>query len=203
MPAPTPESLIDKVNDLDETIGLVKKQDIFDLGVGFRVVHILIRNESGDLLIEHLSAKAPRSPLLLGSTSAGYLNFGESYAEGARRRLLEERGTTELPLTKLGCIRMPDQGATKFIGLFMATVPDGTTLWFNEEDTKELRWLSCAEIDSLLAEDESTFTTTFPYVYRLYKAAMAGDSTPPTNPMPPTPPQSVIAVEIRSPEVGR
>jgi len=175
MPAPSPESFIDKVNDLDEHLGLVKKKDIFRLGVGFRVVHILIRDEEGSLLIEHLGAKAERSPLRMGSTSAGYLNFGESYADGARRRLLEERGTTALAgLKKLGCIRMPDQGATKFIALFMATVPKGTSFWFNEKDTKELKWLSCEEIDALLAEDEESFTTTFPYVYRLYKAVAAG-----------------------------
>jgi len=172
MPAPTPESLIDQVDDLDEPIGLVKKKDIFRLGVGFRVAHILVRDEQGNLLLEHLSAKAERSPLRLGSTSAGYLNAGEGYAEAARRRLSEERDS-DLPLTKLGCIRMPDQGATKFIGVFMATVPRGTTFSFRE-DTEELKWFSCTEIEALLVEDEGAFTTTFPYVYRLYRAVIVG-----------------------------
>jgi ADP-ribose pyrophosphatase YjhB (NUDIX family) len=191
--------MIDRVNELDETVGLVARGRVFQEGAGFRVSHVILTDPQGRLLLERLSPNAARSPGLLGSTAAGYLNAGESYADGARRRLLEERGA-DLPLRKLGVINMPDTGdedgpvATKFIGLFTATTepeptasttkpeptasttkpePTASTTLLLSEDSASLEWFSRDEIDALMTTEPRVFTSTFPYVYRLYSAALS------------------------------
>jgi isopentenyl-diphosphate delta-isomerase len=168
MPAPTPGTLIDRVDDTDRPIGLVRRDAVFATHAGFRVVHLLARNAVGSLLLQQVGAARDRSPLRWGSTVAGYVFADESYADAARRRAREEVGLTA-PLLKLGNVRMPDHGATKFIELFMTDAETASIQ--DRQHVEALRFWTLDEIDGALVETPDLFTETFPYVFRLFLAA--------------------------------
>jgi isopentenyl-diphosphate delta-isomerase len=169
MPRPTATSLIDRVDDTDEPIGLIERQDVFRLRGGFRVAHTFVANRTGQLLLQQVGAGRERSPLQWGSSVAAYLHAGETYAQAARRRLREELAL-DTPLEKLGAIRMHDQGATKFITLFK-THAEGAMV--NEPGhIEQVAFWEPNDIERELARQPGLFTETFPVVYKIYRAAM-------------------------------
>ncbi|MGY5883677.1 NUDIX hydrolase [Modestobacter lacusdianchii] len=118
MPAPSPTSLIDVVDESNEPIGAVPRGEVFERRVNFRTVHVLVFNASGELLLQQLSSSR-RHPLQWGSSVAGYLHAGESYQHAAVRRLHEELQLSA-PVSSLGVLSMTDEGLTKFVGVFTA-----------------------------------------------------------------------------------
>jgi isopentenyldiphosphate isomerase len=117
MPAPSATSLIDRVDDNDQPVGVVERREVFRERAGFRVAHVFVFNDVGRVLLQRVGRSGTRSPMLYGSSVAGYLFAGESYLEAAQRRLREEL-MLESPLSTVGSVRMNDRGSTKFIRLF-------------------------------------------------------------------------------------
>jgi isopentenyl-diphosphate delta-isomerase len=168
MPAPTSNSFLDQVDETDQPVGRVQRGDVFRLGAGFRVVHLFVQNEQGDLLLQQVGAFRERSPLRWGSSAAGYLHVGETYIDAGRRRLVEELGLTT-SLTKLGGVRMPDEGATKFIELY-GTVAGSASI--NEPGHIErIEYWPLDDIERALADEPGNFTETFPYVFGIFRVA--------------------------------
>jgi isopentenyl-diphosphate delta-isomerase len=166
MPAPSATNLIDRVDSADRPIGLVPRAQVFATNAGFRVVHVLVRNDAGELLLQQLSASRERSPGRWGSSVAGYLLAGETYLEAAERRLNEEIGLT-VPLSRLGGLRMEDQGATKFIELFECHAESASIRL--PDAIAALRFWTTSEIERTLNQFPSAFTETFARVYELYR----------------------------------
>jgi len=167
MPAPTSTSLVDRVNDADEAIGVIERGRVLEHAVGFRVVHVVVFNAAGQVLLQQVGRSRERSPLLWGSSVAGYLHAGESYADAARRRLNEELGL-RTPIAKVGSTRMRDGEATKFITLF-CTQADAPHI----EDPTHIEMVEFQDpeqVDRKLAEDPHRFTETFPHVWALFRA---------------------------------
>jgi isopentenyl-diphosphate Delta-isomerase len=147
------------VDGLDDPIGVVRREDVFAEHVGFRRA----------LAPAGRARARQRSPLKWGSSVAGYLFAGESYVAAATRRLREEIGL-ETPLQKLGATRMQDEGAMKFIELFVTTAEVAR---IEEPDHIEaLEFVSLVSIDDRLRADPEAFTETFPVVYRLFRAVV-------------------------------
>jgi len=46
--------LIDTVNKVDQVTGTIEKAAALDAGVNFRVVHVFVFNDKGDLLIQQI-----------------------------------------------------------------------------------------------------------------------------------------------------
>ena len=171
MPAPTPNSFLDRVDDTDQPVGQVRRRDVFRLGAGFRVVHLLVQDDRGDLLLQQVGASRERSPLRWGSSAAGYVHAGETYLDAARRRLDEELGL-RTPLTKLGAVRMPDDGATKFIELYGTSVGSAGPAVVNEPGHIErIEPWTPADVERALADEPERFTETFPYVFGIFLVA--------------------------------
>lgn len=166
MPAPSPTSLLDLVNDADQPVGRIERRNVFQAGVGFRVVHILVQNAVSDLLLQQVGANRERSPLRWGSSVAGYVHAGESYAQAAERRLSEELGL-DSPVSKLGAIRMSDQGANKFIELFHTPAQHASIR--EPEHIESIAFWRIDEIEQTLASSPEMFTETFPHVFRLFR----------------------------------
>ncbi|MBV8200036.1 MAG: NUDIX domain-containing protein, partial [Acidobacteria bacterium] len=121
MPAPSPSTLIDRVDETDTPVGTVSRSEVFAERAGFRVVHVFVFNQAGRLLIQRLGQNRERNALKWGSSVAAYLLSGENYLQGAERRLREELGLEGRRPAKFGSVVMPDQGARKFITLYLAS----------------------------------------------------------------------------------
>jgi isopentenyldiphosphate isomerase len=161
--------LIDVVDSHDVPVGVVARGYVFADRVNFRVVHDLVFNSRGNLLIQKLAPTHPRHPGLWGSSVAGYIFAGESYESAAARRLKQELGINA-PLDYIGKTTMNDEGCEKFIAVFTA-IHDGP-FEFDTEHIKELEFLPISRIHELHATRARTFTPTFLRVLDFYQSRM-------------------------------
>jgi isopentenyl-diphosphate delta-isomerase len=167
MPAPSPTSLIDVVDEHDQTVGKARRRDVFQLKANFRTVHVLVFNSRNELLLQRLAPDGVRHPGLWGSSVAGYLHAGEKYAEAAQRRLREELGISA-PLADIGVTRMNDDGVTKFVGVFTAAADHPRN--GAPHQIAELKFLPVPAVERAIASHPEDFTDTFLHVFRFWEA---------------------------------
>ncbi len=111
----------DIVDADDRVIGARHRDEVHARDLRHRAVHILLSNESGDLLLQKRSPWKDRNPGLWDSSTAGHVDSGETYEQAAHRELREEIGITVpalTPLFKLGC--GPETGH-EFLQIYRAT----------------------------------------------------------------------------------
>ena len=167
MAAPGPRALIDEVDAADEKIGRIRRVDALVKARGFRVVHVLVFNRNGELLLQKLGRHRERNPLRWGSSVAGYLRAGESYLHAARRRLREEIGLTTI-LKKHGSIAMNDQEAIKFITVYTTQAAHPSIR--ESEHIEALEFWPWQKVSRSLARTPDIFTKTFRHVFRFNSA---------------------------------
>ena len=160
------DMLIDTVDDQDNPIGIIKRSLALPLRSNFRVVHLLLFNQQGDLLLQQLGFGRERHPGAWGSSVAAYVASGETYVQAAQRRLPEELGITT-PLHALGKTSMNDEGSTKFIMLYTG-IADGPFNYDHEHITR-LEFCSIPEIVTFRQARTRTFTPTFLHVLDFYQ----------------------------------
>jgi isopentenyldiphosphate isomerase len=159
--------VLDRVNEQDQAIGTIARQDVFKLHANFRVAHVFIFNPAGELLLQEIAPSRPRNPGRLGSSLAAYLAAGEEYRQAAKRRLWEELGIPELNLVEIGKTYMLDEGCRKFITLFEAHyagpfVPDSSHI-------AKLEFVPLEQVFRMAAQDPSRFTPTFLHLLDFYR----------------------------------
>ncbi len=171
MPAPSGSALVDWVDAADRPVAKIRRSQVFQQGVGFRVVHVFVFNDLGELLLQQLGRDRDRNPLKWGSSVAGYLNAGESYPDGAIRRLREELSLTT-PLRKLGGVVMQDQGASKFIALYLTSVSASAVAVGEPDHIESLRFEPIPEVQRWMLRSPDDFTETFRFVFQFYLSTL-------------------------------
>lgn len=159
--------IIDVVDERDTSIGVIRRRDVLRQHVNFRVVHILVFNARGDLLVQRLARTRTRHPGYWGSSVAGYVFAEENYWDAAKRRLAEELGVRDATLQYLGKDTMLDEDSHKFIGVF-ATTNNGP-FQYDHEHIDRIEILSLAAIHDLCDAGARQFTPTFLHVLRFYE----------------------------------
>ena len=157
---------IDVVDELDRPIGTMPRKSALFSRHAFRTAHVFLVDESGQILLQQLAANRSRHPGRWGSSVAAYVQSGESYVEAARRRLAEELGVRETAPREAAKLSMPDEGARKFVTLFVASAPDSVTP--DGEVIADLRWESAAGIEAWLQAEPESFTPTFARIFRVF-----------------------------------
>jgi isopentenyl-diphosphate Delta-isomerase len=160
------DMMIDAVTDTDTPFGVVRRDEVFSRRANFRVVHILIFNSSGDLLIQRLAATRTRHPGYWGSSVAGYLFSGEGYEAAAQRRVAEELGL-HVDLRYIGKTVMDDQGCHKFIGVFTAKF--NGPFDFDRTHIDAVEFVAPRVIRDLRNAGDPKFTPTFLRVLTFYE----------------------------------
>jgi len=166
MSTPTANTLIDAVNERDEEVGTVRRGEAIQQGRNFRTAHVFILNQQGELLLQRLAGGRERHPGRWGSSVAAYLFAGESYREGAARRMREELGLT-IDLSSLGKIEMRDTDSLKFVSLFLGRSNEATI--GEPGHISELRYWPCEEITTALGQRPEEFTPTFAQLFNAFK----------------------------------
>jgi isopentenyl-diphosphate delta-isomerase len=159
---------IDVVDDNDVPIGSIERSRVFREKVSFRVIHNLIFNSRGELLIQQLAKSRKRHPGFWGSSVAAYLFTGESYRAAAQRRLAEELGLRQVSLQYLGKMVMEDEGCRKFISIFTAKHDGPFT--FDHSHIESLEFLAPVLIRQMHLADSRQFTPTFLRVLSYYES---------------------------------
>jgi isopentenyldiphosphate isomerase len=158
--------LIDAVDAQDQPIGTIRRGQVFQRHVNFRVVHAFVFAPDQSLLLQHLAPQKPRHPLLWGSSVAGYVDTGESYDAAIARKMREELGRPDLDVVPFGKTVMEDQGCLKFIMLYTARSsgpfePDPTQIL-------DLAFFRLSEIQTARQTGTLQFTPTFLHLLDYY-----------------------------------
>lgn len=172
MPAPTAETLIDRVDESDRPQGVVRRGEVFEEGANFRVVHVLLFDADDALLVQQLGAKRDRHPLRWGSSVAGYLHAGESYEDGANRRTREELGLRP-ELWHVGRTWMEDEGSKKFIGVYTGVVGQDEPSIREPYHIEAIKFVHPEELHDRLSRAPEEFTDTFRHVLQFSRAQQA------------------------------
>lgn len=165
MPAPTPEALIDAVNERDEEVGVVQRGDALRQGRNFRTAHVFVLDRNGCLLLQRLAPQRDRHPGKWGSSVAAYLFAGESYRQGAARRMHEELGL-DVPITRLGKIEMRDTQSLKFVSVFLACADSAERR--EPDHISEIEFWPIEAIEARLQERPGEFTPTFAQLFSAF-----------------------------------
>jgi hypothetical protein len=80
--------------------------------------------------------------------------------------MAEELGVREIALREVAKLSMPDEGARKFVTLFLASAPASVTP--DREVIADLRWESTADIELRLRAEADSFTPTFARLFRVF-----------------------------------
>lgn len=159
------------VNENDEVTGLMEKQQAHINGLLHRAFSVFLFNEKGEMLLQKRADDKYHSPGQWTNAVCSHPKQGESYVDGAKRRLKEELGI-EADLTE------------KFHFIYKAAV--GQNLWEHELDyvftgvydgpfelnsgeVSEVRYISAADLDAELAKNPHHFTEWFKIILKEYK----------------------------------
>lgn len=150
--------LVDVVDHGDHVIGVLDRGLLADRGANFRVVHVLLLDAEGRLLLQRPAASLGKT-FRLGSSVAGHVRAGESYETAAARELAEELGVRPGPLTFVGKTWLDEGSARKFIGVFAGT--EVRDLAPDPREVDSMARLKVSEVRALLRGDSADFSSTF------------------------------------------
>lgn len=159
------------VSENDEILGFMEKQQAHINGILHRAFSVFLFNKNGEMLLQKRAASKYHSPNQWTNAVCSHPRRGETYLEGAKRRLKEELGI-ETNLEE------------KFHFIYKAGV--GDNLWeheldhvfignyegefhLNPQEVSEVRYISSENLEKELSENPENFTEWFKIILDEYK----------------------------------
>lgn len=143
---------IDIINEKDEVIDSVRYDEIYEKLLPHRIVHILVFNDRGELLLQKRSENKSFLPLFWVTSAGGHVQSGESYKRGAMREMEEELGLVE-DLKFLEKDRYDDpRGFFKFLTTFK--VINNGPFDYDPEEVDSVKFFSVKDVKELVYSGE-------------------------------------------------
>jgi len=155
------------VNEQDEKIGLMPKQEAHEKGVLHRAFSVFIFNSKNELMLQQRALHKYHSPGLWTNTCCSHQRDGESSLEAGKRRLFEEMGfSTGLKETTSFIYKAPfDNGLTEheldhiLIGNFEET-PN-----INPNEVATWKWMDLEEVKKDIQTNPEIYTAWFKIIF--------------------------------------
>jgi len=139
------EESLEIVNDKGEVIGILQRSTIHgDPSLIHRVVHVLIFNSKGELLLQKRSMNKDVAPGKWDTSVGGHVNRGEILLDAVKREMNEELGITMCQPGFLYSYIHSNPYETELVYTY-SCLYDGET-YFNKEEIDEVRFWSLEEI---------------------------------------------------------
>ena len=165
------EELVVLVNTEDNILGLMEKQQAHVNGLLHRAFSVFLFNEAGEMLLQKRAEKKYHSPLQWTNAVCSHPRNGETYLEGANRRLKEELGIETELTEKFHFIYKADVGG----GLWeheldhVFTGSYNADFNLNKDEVEEVRFVSLEDLDKEMSENPEHFTEWFKIILEEYK----------------------------------
>ena len=159
------DEFLDIVDQSDNVIGQSRRSDVHQRGLLHRSIHLLVFNDSGELLMQKRSMKKDEAPGKWCSSVAGHLDSGEAYDDCVVREAKEEIGLrlNSVP-SKLFKIEAHEDPGNEFTWIYQVTASGPFV--FDPCEVTDLRWFKLKEVDRLIQEQEDIFSSSFLEVFR-------------------------------------
>lgn len=165
------EEFVVLVNPEDEVLGLMEKQQAHVNGLLHRAFSIFLFNSKGEMLLQKRAAKKYHSPNQWTNAVCSHPRNGETYLDGATRRLKEELGITANLSEKFNFIYKADVGEGlwehELDHVFIGNYEGEFNL--NKDEVDEVRYVSMEELDQELSQNPEHFTEWFKIILEEYK----------------------------------
>ena len=158
------------VNENDEKIGLMSKQEAHEKGLLHRAFSVFIFNDKGELMLQQRAFDKYHSPGLWTNTCCSHQRNGEGSLQAGKRRLAEEMGfTTPLKETTSFIYKAPfDNGLTEheldhiLVGTF-----NGEPV-INTEEVAAWKWMSLQDVKSDMEKHPEHYTAWFKIIFEKF-----------------------------------
>lgn len=162
--------LVVLVNEADQQIGLMEKLEAHQKGLLHRAFSVFLFNKKGEMLLQKRANTKYHSPNLWTNAVCSHPHNGESYKNGALRRLNEELGISTEIEEKFHFIYMADVGQNLweheldyvFVGIY-----DGI-FNLNPNEVSETRYISLVDLQKEIQSNPDNFTEWFKIILNKY-----------------------------------
>lgn len=157
------------VDQNDQVIDLMGKQEAHEKGLLHRAISIIVMNAEGKMLIQQRADAKYHWAGIWSNTVCTHPRDGETYAEAATRRLHEELGfTTELEEKFSFIYKAVDEesGLTEheldhvFMGQYDGAIP------FNPDEVKAVKWVTVADLKSDIQSNPDKYSFWFKIILK-------------------------------------
>jgi len=161
--------LLAVVDNNDQVIDTLPRNEIHRLQLRHRAVHILIFNSRRQLFLQQRSLNKDVNPGLWDSSAAGHVDAGESYAICADREIQEELGVTLDPPPR-PLFKLPASNATgmEFIQVYEGLHEGPFQLAVQEISAGD--WFSISDIADRVARRDPQLSPCFITIWQHYAA---------------------------------
>lgn len=155
------------VNEKDEKIGLMPKQEAHEKGVLHRAFSVFIFNKNNELMLQQRALHKYHSPGLWTNTCCSHQRDGESSLEAGKRRLFEEMGfTTDLKETTSFIYKAPfDNGLTEheLDHILVGNFEEAPNI--NKEEVDSWKWMDLEEVKKDIEINPKIYTAWFKIIF--------------------------------------
>jgi len=168
------EEFVVLVDEQDNSLGLMEKQQAHVAGLLHRAFSVFVFNSKGELLLQQRADDKYHSPMLWTNTCCSHPRDGETYLEAAHRRLKEEMGfDCELEekfhfiyKARLGTDLFEHELDYVFTGFY-----DGE-IQINKEEVEDFKWIPMDELISDMNTNPGSYTIWFRIIFDEYLAKL-------------------------------
>ncbi len=145
------------VDENDNPIGSIGRDDSRKQGARYRIVRVSVEDEDGAILLQKRSENKKSYPGCWDTSAGGNIAYGESYEAAARRELLEETGIASNDLEEVAYFYgevVDPKGAkmNRFTKVYRVTLPKTTQLTPQSEEVAELIWINQEDLSKIIAD---------------------------------------------------
>ncbi|CAD7796470.1 Isopentenyl-diphosphate Delta-isomerase [Chryseobacterium aquaeductus] len=165
------EEYVVLVNSKDDVLGLMEKQQAHINGLLHRAFSVFLFNDKGEMLLQKRASAKYHSPNQWTNAVCSHPRNGETYIDGAKRRLKEELGIETALSEKFNFIYKADVGC----GLweheldYVFTGKYNEDFHLNKNEVEEVRYISMQNLDQEIAQHPEQFTEWFKIILEEYK----------------------------------
>lgn len=155
------------VNDKDEQIGLMPKQEAHEKAILHRAFSVFIFNDKNELMLQQRALTKYHSPGLWTNTCCSHQRDGESSLAAGKRRLEEEMGfVTDLKETTSFIYKAAfDNGLTEheFDHILVGNYNDEPVI--NMDEVASWKWMPISAIEKDIVERPDQYTAWFKIIF--------------------------------------
>lgn len=160
------------ISENDEVLGLMDKMQAHENALLHRAFSVFLFNEKGEVLLQRRAAEKYHSPNQWTNAVCSHPREGETYLEGAQRRLKEELGIEAMELSpKFHFIYKADVGGNlwehELDHVFTGNYNGDFSL--NDEEVSEIRHITMEALDAEMESNPENFTEWFKIILGEYK----------------------------------
>jgi isopentenyldiphosphate isomerase len=146
------EEILDVVNDDDHVIGTCTRNELYEKKLTGRIVHVLVFNPKGDMLLQLRSRNVSYLPLHWSTSVGGHVQAGETYEQAAVREFNEELGAKANIEPFAKDVFVMHNGQKKMISIFNAVLSED--LEPECEDVEEVGFYSLDKIEEMMHSEK-------------------------------------------------